>query len=65
MKKKCPVCNGCMDMIWVMPRRFYRCWFCKEFYDIVDNKSVVIDVQKIMNISKEELNALVEQYEQK
>jgi len=43
-KKKCPVCQSCLDMIWILPKRFYHCWLCKDFYDIINNELVVVSI---------------------
>ena len=39
---KCIDCNLCLDVIWVEPRRFFRCWLCEKLYDKVDGKLVEI-----------------------
>lgn len=61
--KKCPVCLSCFDMIWVGPRRVYHCWFCREFYDMIDNKPVVLDIEKETGISKDILEKQMDEYE--
>lgn len=55
MAKKCPECRSCTDIVWIEPRRFFHCWLCDIYYDIVDNKFIVVDVTKELNITKETL----------
>lgn len=59
---KCPECNSCLDIVWIMPRRFFHCWLCKQFYDKVDKEFVKIDIQKHINISTDDLENLMENY---
>ena len=35
--KKCPECNGCMDLVWVLPNRYYYCDFCEVYYGGADS----------------------------
>lgn len=41
--KKCPDCLLCLDVIWIVPRRIFRCYLCEKMYDILDGKLVEID----------------------
>lgn len=60
--KKCLECNGCCDIIYRMPRRFFHCDFCDIYYDIIDNKLTRIDVDKEM---MEYTKIIMEQQRQK
>ena len=53
--KKCLECNGCCDNVTIYPRRFFHCFYCDIYYDIVDGKFIEIDIEKEMGISKEVL----------
>jgi hypothetical protein len=44
--KKCLTCNGCLDLIYIIPRRFFYCAFCKIHYDVIDNKITKVDVEE-------------------
>jgi len=61
VSKKCPSCNSCLDIIWIMPRRFYHCWLEDVYYDLVDNKIVVVDVEKELGIHKEILSKMIQE----
>lgn len=61
-KKKCPSCNSCLDIVWLMPRRFYHCWLEDTWYDIVDNVVTLIDIEETTGIPKEVLDNLMESY---
>lgn len=58
MRHKCLECNGCCDIVMIMPRRFYHCFYCNLYYDIIDKKFTLVDAPAIMDIPKEELNKL-------
>lgn len=58
MAKKCTVCNSCTDYVWIMPRRFFHCWLCDKYYDIIDGTMIEVDVKSIMGITQEQLDAL-------
>jgi len=47
MAKKCPTCNSCLDIIWIMPNRFLHCWLDDIYYDIVDGNLVIIPKDKL------------------
>lgn len=57
--KKCLECDGCTDIIWLEPRRFFHCRFCNLFYDIEDNTFVKVDVYTLMGVAKAELDAVL------
>lgn len=59
---KCPKCNSCLNTIWILPKRFYHCWLCTDFYDKVGNDLIIVDVQSILGTSKEELNLILDEY---
>jgi hypothetical protein len=40
--KKCPDCKLCLDYVYFMPRRFFHCFLCLKYYDIIDGKLTVI-----------------------
>ena len=44
MSKKCLDCNLCLDVIWIEPRRFYHCFLCGQYYDIINGVITKIDV---------------------
>ena len=58
MKPKCLKCNGCCDIVWIMPRRVYHCQFCNIYYDIIDHKLTMIDAKALTGISQEELDKM-------
>jgi hypothetical protein len=35
-----------LDTVWIEPRRFFRCWLCGQFYDIIDGQFVKINVDE-------------------
>jgi len=55
---KCLQCNGCCDIVMVLPRRFYRCFYCRIYYDIVDGKIVEVDIEKETCIPKTVLDEM-------
>jgi len=44
MSKKCLDCKLCLDVIWIEPKRFYHCFLCDQFYDIIGGVLTKIDV---------------------
>jgi len=60
MSKKCTTCNGCCDIIWKEPRRFFHCAFCDIYYDIVDGAMAVINPDSEL---KKHLELIIEQEE--
>lgn len=60
--KKCPECKLCLDIIHILPRRFYHCYLCDRFFDVLDNKITQVDVDVEM---KKHLDILVKQEEEK
>jgi hypothetical protein len=57
MKHKCEVCNGCLTATWIVNKRYFHCWFCRIYYDIVDKKMVKIDIEtKLRNKETEDEN---------
>lgn len=62
MAKKCPDCQLCLDTIWIMPRRFFHCYLCLNYYDIIDGKVTKIIVEDEL---KSHLDLLIEQQESK
>lgn len=61
-KKKCPECQSCLDMIWIMPKRFYRCWLCRDFYNIIDNKLTKLTLEE-MGFPQEIIDKVLETLE--
>jgi hypothetical protein len=59
---KCPECNSCLDVIWIMPNRFYHCWLCKDFYNNIDKKITKINIEETLGVPKESLESLLESY---
>jgi len=56
MRKKCPTCQSCCDTVMIMPRRFYHCYLCNIYYDIIEGKFTPVDAPAIMGVPKEELD---------
>lgn len=51
MKRKCPNCNSCCDIVWILPRRFFHCWLCDIYYDFLEGKMITIDIEAATGIS--------------
>jgi hypothetical protein len=49
---KCPFCNSCLDIIMVMPRRYFRCWLEAKYFNLIDGKIVEVDIEKETGIPK-------------
>lgn len=64
-RKKCPSCNSCLDMVWILPNRFYHCWLEDIWYNIIEEKMVIINIFEATGITSEQLNILMENYEQR
>lgn len=47
---------SCTDVVWIMPRRFFHCWLCDIYYDIIDDKFTAINIEETMNVSKSALS---------
>ena len=47
--KKCPDCVLCMDIVYFDMLRFYQCWLCQKYYNIIDNKIVEVKPQEILD----------------
>lgn len=62
---KCLDCSSCLDVIWIMPRRYLHCWLCRQFYDVKDGSLVKLDPIKDMGISNEMLQIIMKDYYEK
>lgn len=62
---KCPTCESCLDVVWIMPKRFFHCWLCKEFYNKLGTQLEKINIEEHVSISKESLEELMENYYEK
>lgn len=51
--KKCPDCVLCMDIVYFGPLRFYQCWLCQKYYNIIDNKIVEVKPQELLEVHME------------
>lgn len=47
MKNKCKICNGCLESVWILPKRFFYCDFCEKYFDIIDGDLVEITKEVI------------------
>lgn len=63
MKKKCPSCNSCLDLVWLMPNRYYHCWFEDVWYTTIGNEMAIIDIYKVSGYSKLQVDKIMESYE--
>jgi hypothetical protein len=52
--KKCPDCNLCLDVVFLIPRRFLHCFLCGKYYDILDGKLTIVipeeEVKKLLDL---------------
>lgn len=60
--KKCLDCRLCLDIVYFLPRRFYHCFLCQKYYDIIDAKLTVVNPDEEL---KKHLDLLVKQEEEK
>jgi hypothetical protein len=51
MRKKCFVCNSCLDDVWVLPHHFLHCWLCDIYY--------VTSAGDVRQITKEEFESII------
>lgn len=52
--KKCPECNGCMDLMWIGTNRYYFCDFCKTYYGGRDDAIQLIPKEQIYDTVKKQ-----------
>lgn len=41
--KKCPICNGCLNIVWIGNRRLFLCDFCRKYFDIINLKMTEVE----------------------
>jgi len=50
-----------LDIVWIENRRFFHCWLCDDWYDIVDGKIEKIVPEHVMS----EYRKLLSEYGEK
>jgi hypothetical protein len=56
--KKCPDCKLCLDIVFILPRRFFHCFLCLKYYDIVDGNLVQVIPDEVL---KKHMDLIIEQ----
>lgn len=49
MRKKCPICKGCMGGSWYINRLFYYCTLCKKVYGLACSELYLVDEPGVTN----------------